>query len=54
MVESRGFWIQATKKKPVGTASLTVLNPLEPLAQSFQNPLTKEYTLNHIRDPTII
>ena len=23
-------------------------------AQTFQNPLIKEYTLNHIRDPIII
>ena len=23
-------------------------------SQTFQNPLIKEYTLNHIRDPTII
>ena len=25
-----------------------------PKSQTFQNPLIKEYTLNHIRDPIII
>ena len=28
--------------------------PLWGIAQRLQNPLMKEYTLNHIRNPTII
>ena len=60
------FWVTGTRPSrslpSTEVFSLTVPSELHQdlgaqpsnAAQTFQNPLIKEYTLTHIRDPTII
>ena len=57
----RTFFTQRSKAPPSNSndshqpsSKVPKQEPFDLQAQSLQNPLIKEYTLNHIRDPIII